>query len=148
MYFICWQMQKQVCSRPGNGSWRQSCGLLVLCVTPVPFILDWLNQHAHQPVLAGSRELRAELLIQLLSHVRCHANVEGRHAMLYLRCYLMERASFKGMLGWTKGNSCPHTVSSPAEDAKTIDKIKFEGMIWSLWGYGEGKRVAGEDLQS
>lgn len=54
MYFICWQMQKQVCSRPGNGSWRQSCGLLVLCVTPVPFILDWLNQHAHQPVLAGS----------------------------------------------------------------------------------------------
>lgn len=68
--------------------------------------------------------------------------------MLYLRCHLLGRASFKGMLGWTKGNSCPHTVSSPAEDAKAIDKIKLEGMIWPLRGYGEGKRVAGEDLQS
>lgn len=52
------------------------------------------------------------------------------------------------MLGWTKRSSCPLTVSSPAEDAKAIDKIKFEGMIWPLQAYGEGKRVAGEDLQS
>lgn len=52
------------------------------------------------------------------------------------------------MLGWTKRSSCPLIVSSPAEDAKAIDMIKFEGMIWPLWAYGEGKRVAGEDLQS
>lgn len=58
------------------------------------------------------------------------------------------RHSFKGMPEWTKRSSCPLTVSSPVEDAKAIAMIKFEGMIWPLRAYGEGKRVAGEDLQS